>query len=66
MNIAVKVRCPYCGQENDIWMTLNSTIVLPDIVTCNEDDIPGCGREFVVRTKVNVDVKTFKIEGEEE
>jgi hypothetical protein len=61
---SVEVRCPYCGTVNMVDIEFPG-YSQPRVITCDIEQ-GGCDKYFVVQPHVNVEVKTYKIEGMED
>lgn len=58
----VKVKCPYCGKENEVLASSN----YDDRYLCRCDFMEGgCDRDFIADVKVQFSATPLKIEGEE-
>jgi hypothetical protein len=55
----IDVKCPYCGYNNRIWCDLLD--YGPQVVTCDCDDGPGCGRYFAFSTVWAAKVQTYAL-----
>lgn len=58
-----KVKCPYCGFENEVEHDV--FYKKSHLVTCDSEE-GGCDRNFVADVAVSVTTKARKIEGEED
>ena len=58
------IRCPYCGYSNAVELV--EEYHQRTVVTCDNEDAEGCGRDFVADILVRLDTKALKIEGEED
>lgn len=55
------VPCPYCGRE--VSILVEDDWHQKTVVTCDEDDdTPGCGKDFVADVRVQLTGSVFKIE----
>lgn len=58
----VELTCPYCGSKFYAIIGVdinNSPMMNEQIVTCNDEDYPGCGESFVVTPLVTINVLTY-------
>ena len=49
-----KIKCPYCQTEQLVLISLIQAGHHSRIIRCDEDDAPGCGRQFVLDTHTTV------------
>jgi hypothetical protein len=59
-----EVICPYCKHVNRFKIGTEA-YQPPEVVTCDVDE-GGCDKDFVIKVYVDVDIKTLKIEAEED
>lgn len=58
------VKCPYCGFENKVYV--GEDFYLPKkIITCDIDE-GGCDKDFVIDVIKKIEIKTYKIEGQDD
>lgn len=54
-NNKTTARCPYCGYNNEVDASR-----LPDsyinVIGCDSDDGPGCGRMFAIQARMRLEV----------
>lgn len=62
--IDIKATCPYCGHVNKIYFEM-MRYYEPIVATCDAlRGAQGCGKQFVIRTQVDIRTASYKIEGQ--
>lgn len=60
----VEIKCPYCGFVNKVNLEYEDQYPSPGIIICDSEE-GGCDRYFVIKPRINLEARTFKIEGVE-
>ena len=63
MKRTVMSQCPYCSYVNKFNMEFPDMYGYRKIVSCDSDDGPGCGREYVIELAIEIKATARKIEG---
>lgn len=62
MNARIKVTCPYCKTEQEVWAKVGYTGTNgKTIVFCDNEDVDGCGEEFIIEPLVTVTANVMAI-----
>ena len=58
----VELICPYCKNEFSIWLDLEQAIKrnYVELVYCDVDDTPGCGKPFVIAPEVQIALDVYE------
>ena len=67
MHAPIKITCPYCKTEQDVWADVSYTGNNgKTIVFCNNEGLYGCGEEFILEPIVTVTANVYKIVKEQQ
>lgn len=60
----VRTECPYCKTRISVDLTLEPGRYHDtyECVTCVNDDETGCGKVYVVRTRMTIKVESLQVE----
>ena len=62
MDVRINVTCPYCKIEQEVWAEVKYTGTNDKrIVICDDEDIDGCGEEFIIEPIVTATANVYRI-----